>query len=131
MPANLINNQYPSIQQMTEALKAQAESKSASPARTGLSFEEVLRNRTAEGAQLKVSKHATSRFTERNIDLSTEQWERLESGVEKAEAKGIRESLVMVDDFAFIVNVNSKTVITAVGESDEKVFTNIDGAVVV
>ena len=37
----------------------------------------------------------------------------------------------MVDDFAFIVNVNNNTVITAVDENEDRVFTNIDGAVIV
>ena len=31
---------------------------------------------------------------------------------------------------AFIVNVTNRTVITAVGEGDDKIFTNIDGAII-
>ena len=45
--------------------------------------------------------------------------------------KGIRESLIMVDDVAFIVNVSKSTVITAVDEGEDMIFTNIDGAVIV
>ena len=47
--------------------------------------------------------------------------------------KGIKESLVMVDSLAFIVNVPNKTVVTAMDQTDSKenVFTNIDGAVIV
>ena len=47
--------------------------------------------------------------------------------------KGIRESLVMVDQLAFIVNVPNNTVITAMDQSqaNENIFTNIDGAVFV
>ena len=66
----------------------------------------------------------------RQIDLTANQWERLEGGVEKAGEKGIRESLVMVDNLAFIVNVSNNTVITAVGEGEDKIFTNIDGAII-
>jgi len=45
--------------------------------------------------------------------------------------KGINDSLVMVDDLAFIVNVPSRTVITALeAGSDTNVFTNINGAVI-
>ena len=57
--------------------------------------------------------------------------ERLQGAVRKAEAKGIRDSLVMLDNVAFIVNVKSNTVITAVAGEDEKIFSNIDGAVIV
>ena len=58
--------------------------------------------------------------------------ERLNGGTQKAGAKGIRESLVIVDQFAFIVNVPNHTVVTAMDqtEADENVFTNIDGAVI-
>jgi hypothetical protein len=36
----------------------------------------------------------------------------------------------MVDDYAFIVNTKNNTVITAVSGNDDKIFTNIDGAVI-
>lgn len=127
MPTNSINR-FPSIQEMTDRMKNRPNQPSQFHTGQGVSFEEVLNaGRTQE---LKFSKHATGRMESRNIDLSQEQWERLEAGVEKAGQKGIKESLVMVDDLAFIVNVSSNTVITAVGEADEKIFTNIDGAVI-
>ena len=46
--------------------------------------------------------------------------------------KGIKESLVIVDNLAFIVNTDKKTVITAIDQnsSDDNIYTNIDGAVV-
>ena len=53
--------------------------------------------------------------------------------VQKASEKGIKESLVLMDSLAFIVNVPNKTVVTAMdqGESGDNIFTNIDGAVIV
>ena len=36
----------------------------------------------------------------------------------------------MVDNLAFIVNVKNNTVVTALGDSSDSVFTNIDGAVI-
>ena len=100
---------------------------------TGLSFQEVL-NRTTEQNQvteLKFSKHASERLISRNIDLSESQKERLNHAVKAAEAKGIKESLVMMDNLAFIINVKNNTVVTAVTGGEEKIFSNIDGAVVV
>ncbi len=79
---------------------------------------------------MKFSKHANERLASRNIDLSQAQLNRLETGAKKAGEKGIQESLVMIDDIAFIVNIKNNTVITAVNDSDEKIFTNIDGAVI-
>jgi len=45
--------------------------------------------------------------------------------------KGSKDSLVLIDDIAFVVNVRNRTVITAVNSNElkENVFTNIDGAV--
>ena len=72
------------------------------------------------------------RLQSRKIELSNEQKERLENGAEKAEAKGMKESLVIVDSYSFIVNVPNKTVVTAMDqkESGENIYTNIDGAVI-
>ena len=128
MPANIINN-FPSIQQMTEQLKS-SEKSSGTLSLKGKSFEEILSEKTSSGSELKFSKHAATRMQDRSIDLSEDQWSRLENGVEKAGQKGIRESLVMVDNLAFIVNVTNSTVITAVGEGEDKIFTNIDGAII-
>ena len=83
--------------------------------------------------QLKVSGHAQTRLQSRNISLGKAEWDRIMSGVNKAEAKGSRESLVMLDDVALVVSIKNKTVITAVDKSSLKdnVFTNIDSAVIV
>ena len=54
----------------------------------------------------------------------------MENDTTKAREKGIRDSFVMVDDLAFIVNVKNNTVITAVGDTADSIFTNIDGAVI-
>ncbi|MDR0958192.1 MAG: flagellar protein [Clostridiales bacterium] len=79
---------------------------------------------------VQFSKHANTRLSSRDINLSREQLSRVEDGVALARSKGIRDSLVLVDNVALIVNVVSGTVITA---ADRKagVFTNIDGAVIV
>lgn len=98
-----------------------------------ISFQEVLRNRAVEQETtqgLRFSRHASERLLSRQINLSSEQIERLNDGTNRARQKGIRESLIIVDDLAFIVNVKNNMVVTAVGDSDDKVFTNIDGAVV-
>jgi flagellar operon protein len=98
----------------------------------GQSFAEILeQKKLAERGELKFSKHANERLVSRNIDLSDAQKERLNQAVKAAEAKGIKESLVMMDNLAFIVNVKNNTVITAVAGGEEKIFSNIDGAVVV
>ena len=102
--------------------------------RTGtISFQDMLARKAQEMMPLKFSKHAANRLADRNIELTNEQMDRLAMGTQKAGVKGIRDSLVMIDDLAFIVNVPNKTVVTAIDQTqaDENIFTNIDGAVIV
>ena len=81
---------------------------------------------------VKFSKHAVNRLNDRNIELTTEQMDRLNQGKIEASEKGIRDSLILVDQLAFIVNVPNNTVVTAMDQTENKgnVFTNIDGAVI-
>ena len=99
----------------------------------GQTFAEVLaRKKTAEAGELKFSKHAAGRLIDRNIELSEAQMERLQEGARNAGQKGIKDSLVIVDELAFIVNVPNKTVVTALDQTEARgnIFTNIDGAVI-
>ncbi len=82
---------------------------------------------------LKVSAHAQKRLMSRDISLDESQVHRLAEGVERAAQKGTQESLVLLDDVALVVSVRNRTIITAVDQQSmrEKVFTNIDSAVIV
>lgn len=94
-------------------------------------FAKILEEKVNKSDELKFSKHAEMRLRIRNINLSPEQKEKIITGVKKANEKGVKDSLVMVDNIAFVINVKNRTVITAVAKDElkENVFTNIDGAV--
>jgi flagellar operon protein len=94
-----------------------------------VSFRDILGSRM--DAPVQFSKHAAIRLNDRNINLTGEQMERVADGICKANDKGIRDSLVLVDDVALVVNVKSRTVITAINQAPENIFSNIDGAVIV
>jgi len=130
---NLSVKQFPSIEQMTDQLSASKSSGISSKQLGSTTFGEVLKSKQTvnETSELKFSKHANERLASRNIDLTDAQLERLETGAKKASEKGISESLVMVDNLAFIVNIKNNTVVTAVNDGEDKVFTNIDGAVII
>ena len=98
--------------------------------KTGLSkFDELLSSKT-EPADVKFSAHAVERLKYRNIELKREDVLRLNEAVEKAQAKGSKESLILLKDLALIVSVKNRMVITAVdgGNIKDNVFTNIDSA---
>lgn len=127
-----ITNRFASIEQVAGRYLKNTEN-TASVKEAQFSFEEILRQKQSENiSELKFSKHASMRLEERNISLTVEQNARLESGVAKASEKGIKDSLVMIDSLAFIVNVPNKTVVTAMDQTEKKdnIFTNIDGAVI-
>ena len=128
---NEIASSLGSIQQIADTYLNNKQVKSQESSEITNSFESILRKRLVEESGLKFSKHANERLASRNINLSDEQMLRLENGTKLAEQKGIRESLVMLDNMAFIVNVTNNTVITAVNSGEEKIFTNIDGAVII
>jgi flagellar operon protein len=127
---NIQNSPYLSAVQMPKSNLAQAVNLDRQA--QGLSFEEVLKQKSGQTGELKFSKHAVNRLAERNLSLSEQQLARLKEGTDKASGKGIKEPLVLIDDMAFIVSTGSRTVITAMGSgnTDENIFTNIDGAVI-
>lgn len=92
-------------------------------------FRQIMDKATAD-RELQFSKHANMRLDARNICLDQEQMRRIEDGVARAQGKGIRDSLVLVDNIALVVNITNKVVVTALSQNDQ-VFTNIDGAVIV
>ncbi|NLM74493.1 MAG: flagellar biosynthesis protein [Clostridiaceae bacterium] len=102
------------------------------PVKDSSEFAAILNQKLSESRDVKLSKHAAMRLESRNISLSGEQYEKLKDAVDMAQSKGIKDTLVLMDNVAFVVNVNARTVITAVGQGDLKdnVFTNIDGAVI-
>lgn len=127
-----IQENYSSIEQMRgQLLQNTSETGNSQKAASDVSFQDIFRTKQEQTVEnLRFSKHANARLATRNINLSAEQMKRLEQGTTKAREKGIQESLVMVDNLAFIVNVKNNTVITAVNELNDSIFTNIDGAVI-
>jgi flagellar operon protein len=81
---------------------------------------------------VKFSKHAEDRLQRDGIHLTDAEKERLDTGMDKAAAKGARSSLLLMDDKVFIANVREKIVITSMTRDRlrDNVFTQIDSAVI-
>lgn len=125
---NITGNMSASIEQMSARINGKAAvNKTADEAgrKSDKSFGEYM-----DSASVRFSKHANERLNTRNINLDNTQMARLEKGMSRAKEKGMKDPLVMVDNIAFIVNIKSNTVVTAVNDVNEAVFTNIDGAVI-
>ncbi len=100
---------------------------------TGGEFKHLLEKAIDKKMKLKISAHALKRLDQRNLNLTEKDIKNLEKAVDKAEAKGARESLLLYKEMAFVASIRNRTIITAVGQNDSKenVFTNIDSAVII
>ena len=90
-------------------------------------------NLSNAGVGLKFSAHATQRLRDRQINFSPETMARMNEAINKADAKGLQDTLVLTDQAALIVNVPNRTVVTAMDREKliGNVFTNIDGAIII
>ncbi|MCM1126679.1 MAG: flagellar protein [Lachnospiraceae bacterium] len=128
------NNSFLSIEQLQDQYLSAGKMPTTAKTPGGRSFQEILADSQSKSkGEVRFSKHAAGRLADRNIELTESQMNRLAEGAQKAGAKGIKESLVIVDQLAFIVNIPNSTVVTAMNRQDaaENVFTNIDGAVII
>ncbi len=96
------------------------------------SFAEIFQQKL-QTSELNFSKHAVQRLEQRDIELSTDDLEKLSDAIKKAEQKGVDNTLILTGKGAFIVNISNNTVITAMNSDDmkENIFTQIDGAVII
>lgn len=102
------------------------------PAGSQEAFGAIFRDKLLEREGVRFSKHAELRLASRDIRFTEAQMAGINEAVRKAEAKGVRDTLVLTEDAALVVNVKSRTVITAMDRAELKdnVFTNIDGAII-
>ena len=82
---------------------------------------------------LKFSAHATQRLRDRQISFDPEMMSKMNDAINKADAKGVQDTLILTDKAALIVSVPNRTVVTAMDRNNlnGNVFTNIDGAVII
>ncbi|MGC8779150.1 MAG: TIGR02530 family flagellar biosynthesis protein [Candidatus Caldatribacteriaceae bacterium] len=90
-------------------------------------FEKVLQEE-----ELQFSLHAQKRIRERALALDEETVASLQESVKVLESRGARNSLVVVGNTAFVVNVPHRVVVTCFDRAagKENVFTNIDSAII-
>jgi flagellar operon protein len=110
------------------ANRKSVDSSRTNPVPGSRSFQDVLQE-----SVVRLSQHAEARLQQRGIQLQPEQMSKIQSAIDKAAAKGSKESLVLMDDIALIVNVKNRTIVTAMdGKSmKDNVFTQIDSAIII
>lgn len=98
----------------------------------GGSFARTLAKATPP-QRLRFSAHAQDRLASRNIQLDETDLDQLARATDQAAAKGARDSLVLLNDLGLIVNIPTRTVVTALDAErmQNGVFTNIDSTVII
>lgn len=116
------------LQAHTAAPQAQGQQRGAGSA-FGAMLQQELNKTQPSGVAF--SKHAFSRARERGIQVTPDLMDQLAGSVSRAQAKGAKNILAMDTEKAFIINVPTAKVITAITQEEmkENIFTNIDGAV--
>ncbi len=96
------------------------------------SFHDMFSAEMAATEDIQFSKHASQRLHSRGIELSEEKLGQIAGAIDKAAAKGSRETLILTDEAALVVSVENRTVITAFDRDNlrEGVVTSIDSAVI-
>jgi flagellar operon protein len=129
-----INQLYPNtirpgqLRPTTQSTQTKSNGQSiGAPLQSTASFRELLQQK------ILFSQHAETRLKQRGITLQADQIEKINAAIDKAAAKGAKDSLVLMNDLAFIINVKSRTVITAMDNRSlqDHVFTQIDSAVII
>jgi flagellar operon protein len=103
---------------------------------SSLNFGDIFKGKILDNSmfeEIKLSKHAAERMNSRNISFSENDIKDLGNAIKKAEDKGSKESLILLNDVALIVSVRNRTVITAMTRESLKdnVVTNIDSTIVI
>jgi len=97
------------------------------------SFKDMFSKEVAGSSDVTFSKHARERLFSRGIELSDEDVQKISAALDKADIKGAKETLIMMDDIALVAAVKNRTIITAFDRSNlqEGIVTSIDSAVII
>ncbi len=117
----------------TRPVQGPAENAGNVPGKAGVPFADILKETLHQNNALKFSAHAVKRIEERNLQITPEEINRIDQGMQRLNEKGSKNSLILVDDTAYVVSINNKTVVTAVpnAQLEQQVFTNIDSVAIV
>jgi len=82
---------------------------------------------------VNLSVHAAKRMQERNLKMDTEEFFKIKQAISTLKNKGGKDSLVITNKAAYIVDVDSNKIVTAIDKSSmgQNVFTKIDSTLFV
>ncbi len=96
------------------------------------SFKQTFSRELAAAGKVNFSKHAQQRLFSRGIELTDEKMIKLAQAIDRAEAKGSRDTLILDNEAAYVASIPQRTIISAFSRDNlqEGIFTSIDSAVI-
>ncbi|WP_055668113.1 TIGR02530 family flagellar biosynthesis protein [Desnuesiella massiliensis] len=94
------------------------------------SFKAILEKEIQSKDSFKISNHAAERI--KDIELDDGDMKKINEGINLAEEKGSKNSVLLYKDIALVASIENRTIITAVQKerTKENIFTNIDSVVI-
>jgi flagellar operon protein len=82
---------------------------------------------------VKLSAHAAKRLHDRDLNMDSDEFLKIKDAISKLKSKGGKDSLVVTNSAAYIVDVNNNKIVTAIDKNkmSENVFTKIDSTLFV
>lgn len=115
----------------------QSKLKSSGQGRTspssGISFGDVLAKASSDSNQVdwRISQHAQERLAQRGITLSNADLSKMTLAAKQAQEKGAKDAYMVIGQTGLVVNLPSRTVVTAMNNQDSTIVTQIDSVVFV
>jgi len=133
MSYRVVNGKLYSTADFSDYSSVSSQNKNVKVNKDGNSFNEILGKQVKKEECFTISSHAAQRLDSRNINLNDEDRKRINDGINMADDKGAKQSLILYKDMALITSIKNRTVITAMDKSQStgNVITNIDSVVMI
>ncbi len=131
MAKNISNILIPNVTKTSTNKKVDVSNRLPKEAKTS-EFSNLLNSKVSGdkpvSGGISLSTHAIKRLQERKIDFNGDEYMKVKDAIAQIAAKGGKNSLIISDKAAYIVDVANNKVVTAVDKNNmsENIFTKID-----
>ncbi|MCB2308776.1 flagellar biosynthesis protein [Clostridium estertheticum] len=122
---------YSNVALQNKSIKVNKDGSSLSKHKS--TFNNILDKQIKKEECFTISSHAAQRLNSRNINLDDADRKKINEGINMADSKGAKQSLILYKDMALITSIKNRTVITAMdkNQSTGNIITNIDSVVMI
>jgi flagellar operon protein len=133
MSYRVVNGKLYSTVDFTEYTDVSLQNKDKKVDKEKNTFNKILDEQIKKEECFTISSHAAQRLNSRNIDFNDDDMKKINEGINMADSKGAKQSLILYKDMALITSIKNRTVITALdkNQGEGSVITNIDSVVMI